>query len=76
MKLGKVIADYRWANRIGSRELAKVIGVSHATLSRIENGENCDSATLTRLLFWLLGDEPADRPLRRKPNPNPIPGTV
>ena len=54
MKLGEVIADYRWANSIGVRELARTIGVSHDTLNRVERGEACDSGTLTKILGWLL----------------------
>lgn len=36
------------------RDAAKVIGTSHATLSRIERGFNTDAATLIRVLDWLL----------------------
>lgn len=55
MRLGQVIADYRRANRIGVRDLAKEIGTSHATLNRFERGENCDANTLTLILTWLFG---------------------
>lgn len=54
MRLGNVIADYRWANRIGVRDLAKEIGVSHPTLNRFERGENCDADTLTKIIAWLF----------------------
>lgn len=54
MRLGQVIADYRWANRIGVRELGQKIGIPHATLNRVERGEACDSDTLTKILGWLL----------------------
>lgn len=54
MRLGGIIADYRWANRMGVRELAKEIGVSHPTLNRFERGENCDAATLTTIMAWLF----------------------
>ena len=54
MRLGAVIADYRWANRMGGRELAKEIGVSHSTLNRFENGENCDGETLVKIMTWLF----------------------
>lgn len=54
MRLGAVIADYRWVNRIGVRELAKHVGTSPATLSRFENGGNCDAETLTKILTWLF----------------------
>ena len=54
MRLGHVIADYRWANRVGVRDLAKEIGVSHPTLNRFENDGVCDSDTLTKILSWLF----------------------
>lgn len=53
MMLGSVIADYRWANRMGVREVAKNIGISAATLNRIENGETCDAVTLIKIHAWL-----------------------
>lgn len=54
MNLGPVLADYRFANSIGVRELAWRIGTSSATLSRIERGKPCDGATLVKVLQWLL----------------------
>lgn len=33
------------------------IGIAFATLSRIENGEMMDGATLGRILTWLLSEE-------------------
>jgi len=54
MRLGKVIADYRWANRIGVREVASDIGVSAPTLSRFENDNVCDSDTLAKIMQWLF----------------------
>lgn len=63
MQLGAVIADYRWVNRIGVRELAKQIGVSAATLNRVENGKPCDGATIIKIQAWLYA--PADKALRR-----------
>jgi DNA-binding Xre family transcriptional regulator len=54
VRLGNVIADYRWANRVGVRELAREIGISHPTLNRFERGEKCDSDTLTKILNWLF----------------------
>ena len=54
MRLGRVIARYRYAERLGVRAVAKEIGVSAATLNRVERGEPCDGTTLTKILFWLL----------------------
>jgi DNA-binding XRE family transcriptional regulator len=62
MRLGKVIADYRWANRIGVRDLAKEIGVSHPTLNRFENDGTCDSDTFVKIMSWLYAKcEPEKR---------------
>jgi transcriptional regulator with XRE-family HTH domain len=53
VRLGRIIADYRFANNLGVRAVAQQIGVSHATLSRVERGEACDGATLVAILRWL-----------------------
>ena len=39
--------------RIGVREFAKEIGISPATLSRIENGNVPDIETFFNLCFWM-----------------------
>jgi transcriptional regulator with XRE-family HTH domain len=44
----------------GVRELATEIGISIATLSRIERGHAMDAATLMKVLNWLLQDKSAD----------------
>lgn len=54
MRLGHVLADYRYAQRIGVRDLAKEIGISSATLNRVENEGACDGATLIKILSWLF----------------------
>lgn len=54
MRLGGVIADWRWANRMGVREAAKIMGVSSATLCRLEQGRNCDADTLAKIALWLI----------------------
>jgi transcriptional regulator with XRE-family HTH domain len=56
MRLGKVLADYRYANRIGVRALATEIGISSATLSRIENDNKMDGDVLVRIMAWLFAD--------------------
>ena len=35
------------------RQVSVEIGISAATLSRIENGKPCDGKTVARLLVWL-----------------------
>ena len=54
MKLGEVIRQWRYITRVGVREVAKQIGTSAGTLSRVERGENPDGATLAKILVWLL----------------------
>ena len=67
MRLGAVIADWRWANRMGVREAAKLIGVSIATLSRVECGNGCDGDTLAKIMLWLI--EPSKNLDRRREPP-------
>jgi transcriptional regulator with XRE-family HTH domain len=44
-----------------TRQMAKTIGITPSTYSRIEQGESMDAKTLMRILDWLTGDEdPAD----------------
>jgi transcriptional regulator with XRE-family HTH domain len=48
---------YRASSGTGLREMAADIGVSAATLSRIERGYAMDATSLLVLWGWLLGDE-------------------
>lgn len=52
--LADCLRTWRTEKRIGIRAAAKIIGTSHATLSRLENGKPCDAKTLAAVLFWLL----------------------
>ncbi len=54
MKLGNVIRLWRRSQDMGVREAAKIFGISHGTLSRIERGEMMDGGTLAKILKWLL----------------------
>ena len=54
MKIGKVIKAYRIHRELGLRPLAKEIGISHATLGRIERNEKVDGATMVKLWVWLF----------------------
>lgn len=54
MRIGKLILAYRLLENLGIREVAKEIGVSHGTLSRIERGETVDHATFIKLFNWLF----------------------
>ena len=68
-QIGALVREQRGAR--GVREAAKEIGVSPATLSRIENGKQPDLATFEKLCRWLgvnpsefldTGDVPASAP--------------
>lgn len=54
MKLCQVLKQYRWAAKLGVRELAAEIGCSPSTLARIEHGEIPSGAVLSKILCWLL----------------------
>lgn len=62
MKLGELIRDWRALNELrggkgyGIRAVAKQIGISHGTLSRIERGEDMDGATMVKIIKWLFND--------------------
>lgn len=52
--IGQLLQHWRKAENIGVREAARIIGVSHGTISRIERGYPVDSATLLLLINWLF----------------------
>ncbi len=54
MRLGTLIRKWRAVEEKNLRDVAKDVGIGVSTLSRIENGEQCDSGTLTKLLAWVL----------------------
>lgn len=56
-RVGQVLVLYRASRGVGVREVAKSIGISAATVSRIERGHAMDAATLIKLWTWLIGDE-------------------
>lgn len=64
--LGRLVAQKR--GKVGIRATARAIGLSPATLSRVENGQLPDLANFTKLCQWLeldpaslLGFDPANR---------------
>lgn len=54
-RLAQALKAYRQRHDIGVRALAREIGTSHATLSRIERGYPMDLATWLKVQAWLLG---------------------
>ena len=52
--LGRLVAQKR--GKVGIRATARAIGLSPATLSRVENGQLPDLANFTKLCEWLEVD--------------------
>lgn len=61
MRLGEIIRKWRVVSEKGIREVAKEIGISHGTLSRIERGENMDGQALAKILCWLTSQEEQEK---------------
>lgn len=55
MRLGNVIRKWRIVEEESLRDIAKQMGMPHATLDRVEKGEACNSDTLAKILLWLIG---------------------
>lgn len=53
--IGRLLRLYRSVNEIGCRAMARELGISPATLSRIERGHQMDLATWVKVQAWLLG---------------------
>jgi len=65
--LGRLVLEKRGAR--GVREAAREIGISHATLSRVERGFHPDLENYQKITLWLgIQDEP---PLRSAPESTP-----
>lgn len=58
MRLGSVLRKYRTMREITVRDLAKEMGISFPTLSRIEHGQPMDAKTFMKVLNWLMEEEP------------------
>lgn len=54
--LCEVMRQWRWAARLELKNAAAQIGVSDATLSRFERGENVSGETLAKIISWLLSE--------------------
>lgn len=57
MRLGNILLIYRLTRFFTVRTLAKQIGLSASTLSRVERGYAPDGFTLARILNWLMTKE-------------------
>lgn len=52
--LGRCLQSYRTMTEVTIRDLAPKIGLSPATLARIEHGYAMDAASLMKVLTWLM----------------------
>ncbi len=52
--IGEIIRLWRNIHNIGIRDLAKEIGISAATLSRLERHYEVDQKTMLKLINWLF----------------------
>lgn len=53
MRIGKMLKVWRAWNEVSVRDMASEIGISAATLSRIERGYEMDARTLLKVIQWL-----------------------
>lgn len=58
MRLGSVVRKWRIASEIKGTELAKELGITTHKLASLEKGAINDADTLSRVLTWLMGEEP------------------
>lgn len=56
-RIGEMVRMYRTMRNMTMRDLAKDIGIAHATVMRIEHGKAFDTHTLLKVLHWAL-DKP------------------
>ena len=56
MKLGKLLNNYRQINNITVRELAREIGISIATISRLENNKDIYASTMKKIMVWMFDE--------------------
>ena len=52
---GDLLRAYRFHRSLTVRDLAPEIGISIATLSRLERGHQPDGDTMLKLLAWMFG---------------------
>ena len=52
--LGRILRLYRVVQNLPVRQVAPEMGISIATLSRIERGHAMDADTLVKVIRWLM----------------------
>lgn len=58
-RLGMALAAYQQKHDIENRQMAKEIGISASTLSRIKSGTMPDALGMARIMLWLAGGRDA-----------------
>lgn len=61
MRVGQCIRAWREKRDLSVRVVAPMVGVSVATLSRIERGEQVDAYTQLKLIVFLFGDDESSK---------------
>lgn len=72
MRIGTVLRRYRRVEDMDLRTMAKQLGISAATLMRVEIGHDPEGQTLAKLLRWMLEPVaigPSYLTGRKKPTP-------
>ena len=61
--LGELIRLWRNVENVNVRDLAATLGISAATLSRLERGYEVDQSTMLKVINWLFktGSQPATK---------------
>lgn len=59
MRMGRILRRHRMLEERTLRDLGAEMQISHSTLSRVEQGLDCDGPTLMAILKWLTADEAA-----------------
>lgn len=66
MRLGIILRKWRLMFEADVKDVAREIGISASTLTRIENGSFPDGATLIKLISFLLAP---DAPIKKEAEP-------
>lgn len=53
MRIGEIIRKWRLMSELDLRTVGKQIGISAATLMRLEQGRDTDAATMFKVLAWM-----------------------
>ena len=51
--LGEILALWRRVYGLSHRDMAKLVGIPHATYYRVEQGRQASLATFAKLMSWL-----------------------